>query len=263
MEKMQDALSLFGSYPFRKTDLSWGKFLSTLAGRGFAKTRVVRIEPLFRRNPYDGSQAFRSGGMAPWIEARPLFMVNPGYARTDEIMKERVEGETDAVVLSPAYHGYKLNSPAAVRCTVGLARRGVPTVVLGLIEDIRQMHRGYKLRFPVTPEDAADYLRAVRSAFSGTPKVLLSHFAFADLRKIEAESGPEVYVDFASSATHGQPYDQVSDLVELFGEEHVLLSTGFSMKYPSVSLYKLFYSGITARQKEKISTSNVADFYGR
>ena len=92
---------------------------------------------------------------------------------------------------------------------------------------------------------------------------MLSHAEFSSLEKLaETVEAAEAFVDVASNTVYGPVYDRVRKLVELFGEDQVVLSTGAPLNYPLVPIFKVLYSGVDWQVKRKVLGFNALKFYG-
>lgn len=265
---MIDALSFFGPYPFRR--LSPGDLAGVaevLARHGFRRAYVLYLPSLFYRDVYEGDrealELYRGSSGRLVIDTRLLAGINPVYTPLDKRSVEAlVDGLFTAYVTSPTYNGYRLDSPAVLRSIERLCSEGARVVLIDLLEDLREMHRAYRLRYLVTRDVFKSFLRKI--GVECRRRLMLSSFRYEIIREgIDRVSDLELYVDISSDTLYGYQYDRVRELVEALGPDLLVLSTRTPIAYPTASLYRVLYSEISERDKEKILWQNTERFYER
>jgi len=147
-----------------------------------------------------------------------------------------------------------------VNFAVQVLEHGLPLIVLNLIEDIREMHRTYRFRYKLTVSEISEFLSEVSKRVKEV-KILLSNFATRELRELRSRYKGDVFIDIAHQYVLGPPVDDVKLLIKLYGEDKVLLSTCFPMKYIHPAVYKVIYSEVDEGVKMKVLELNAKKFY--
>ncbi len=257
---MIDALAFLGRHPFRGAGTEDAGELEALLMRlGFERAFVVGLEALFGRDVWRANE-LHLRRLAGRKLLAPLAGVNPSYA----VDRERVEGLRElgfrAAVVAPLYHGFSPRDRAVGRLLRLAADAGLPVVLLGWLEDVRGMHRAYRFRFRLDERGLAEFVGLAAGAGA---RVLLSRVEYGLLERLAgAARGAEVYVDVAHNTVYGPAYDRVASLVELYGEERVVLSTGAPLDYPLVHVLKVLSSNLSEAAKRRILRENALELYG-
>lgn len=255
-----DALAYLGVHPLKGSGTESPVELErVLQQAGIGKAFVVGLESLFRRNPWPANelQARKLVGSRCLV---PLAGVNPLYAVDRERLEQLRELGFKGLVLAPLYHGFSSRSAAVGRLLKWAADLGTPVVLLCTLEDVRGAHRAYRFRYRVSERELAGFLE--RASRAGA-RVMLSHAEFNLMEKLAgAIKAAGALVDVASNTVYGPVYDRVRALVELFGEDRVVLSTGAPLNYPLVPVLKVLYSSVDERAKKRILCRNALEFYG-
>lgn len=257
---MIDALCMSGSYPFRHLSMTTEAVANRLALEGFRHCFMFNLTALFHRNPWHANAEFAKEDPKADCSIHKLAVFNPDYedkARIREYVKMGFVG----FITSPIYQGYEVMRRGVISNLTEALSNGA-LVMLNLIEDPRQMHRAYAFRYRIRLGELSTLLSTLSGRVGGELRILLSHFPYNDLVNLRQLYGGNVHVDFASSQVLGAPYSHVEDLVKLYGPSHVVLSTGFIMKYPKASVIKLQLSKLPGDVKEAISSMNAARLYG-
>lgn len=149
---MIDALSFFGSYPFRRLFAeSLAEVATHMRSKGFKKIYLINFSSLFYRDPFKANRIAlniyrRERENIKDVEIDLLGGINPSYITINNIdIEEIVEPYFRAYVISPAYHGFRLDAKGSIKLVEDLCSQGRKIVILDLLEDIREMHRAYKL----------------------------------------------------------------------------------------------------------------------
>jgi predicted TIM-barrel fold metal-dependent hydrolase len=255
-----DALAFLGLHPLRGSGTESPVELERALRRaGIERAYVVGLESLFRRNPWPANE-LHARRLASSRILTPLAGVNPLYAVDRERLERLLELGFKGLVLVPLYHGFSLRSTAVGCLLRWAADLGMPVVLLCALEDLRGAHRAYRFRYRVDEGELAGFLERVKRARA---RVMLSHAEFSSLEKLaETVEAAEAFVDVASNTVYGPVYDRVRKLVELFGEDQVVLSTGAPLNYPLVPIFKVLYSGVDWQVKRKVLGFNALKFYG-
>ena len=262
---MIDALSFLGHYPFRKLRVEkLDEVVNKYIKLGFKAIALMKLESLFYRNSRVANRELlrdleivKDRG----VNVYPLASLNPEYfVNVKDVVEECCESGFKAIVISPPYHGFKLRSRKAVNFAIQVLDYGLSLIVLNLIEDVREMNRAYKFRYRLTMSEVSDFLNEVNKRVKEV-KILLSNFTARELKELRSKYRGEVFVDIAHQYVLGPPIDDVELLVELYGEERVLLSTCFPMKYIHPTIYKVIYSKVDEGVKMKILELNARKFY--
>ncbi len=264
---MIDALAFFGQYPFRKLFIEdLVDVVSYLMKKGFEKIYVAYISSLFYRDPLEANRIaekiFREAIDKVSIPRTYLLAGhNPSYLPTNKFFLEKLlDPVYKAYIIAPAYHGFNIGSRDTIRFIEYMCGENKRVVILDLLEDLREMHRGYILRFLIKKGQFEQFLRSIDKICGR--KILLSSFRYDLLRDYLGKiSDLEIYVDVSSDTLYGYQYDRVRELVSSLGEDLVLLATKTPISYPEASLYRVIYSDLPSGAKEKILWRNSIDFY--
>jgi len=255
-----DALAFLGVHPLRGSGTeSPSELERELQRAGIGKAYVVGLESLFRRNPWPANE-LHARRLASSRILTPLAGVNPLYALDREQLERLLELGFKGLVLAPLYHGFSPRSAAAGRLLKWAADLGAPVILLCALEDLRGAHRAYRFRYKVGERELAGFLERAERAGA---RVMLSHAGFNLVEKLAgAVKAAGALVDVASNTVYGPVYDRVRALVELFGEDRVVLSTGAPLNYPLVPIFKVLYSSVDWQVKRKVLGFNALKFYG-
>ncbi len=264
---MIDALSFFGSYPFRRLFTeSMAEVASHMRSRGFKKIYLIYFLSLFYRDPFEANRAalniyrMKRRNIKD-VEIDLLGGINPSYITIDKVnIEEIVEPHFKAYVMSPAYHGFRLDARGSIKLVEDLCSQGRKVIILDLLEDIREMHRAYKLIYMVKDEHLKSFLRNIDKTCG--KKILFASFRYELLKNNLARiSDLELYVDTSSDTLYGYQYDRVRELVDSIGEDLVVLATRTPIAYTETAVFRVIYSDITGSAKKKILYDNALKYY--
>jgi hypothetical protein len=264
-----DALSFFGHYPFRRLFIEdLDELIKFMSSKGFQEIHVAYLSSLFYRDPLEANRIAReifdkTLEKTRSVEISLLAGYNPGYLPVNKFFIEKIiDPFYKAYVLAPAYHGFKLSSRETLRFIDYMCGIDKKIVILDLLEDIREMHRAYILRYLIKEDHLYQFLKNLDETCSR--KILLSSFRYDLLRKfLDKISEKELFVDVSSDTLYGYQYDRVKELVDSLGEDLVILSTKTPISYPEAAVFRVAYSDISDSAKEKILRRNAIYFYGK
>ena len=264
---MIDALSFFGSYPFRRLFAeSLAEVATHMRSKGFKKIYLINFSSLFYRDPFKANRIAlniyrRERENIKDVEIDLLGGTNPSYVAINNIdIEEIVEPYFRAYVMSPAYHGFRLDAKGSIKLVEDLCSQGRKIVILDLLEDIREMHRAYKLIYMVKDEHLERFLRNIDKICG--KKILLASFRYELLKNNLARiSDLELYVDTSSDTLYGYQYDRVRELVDSIGEDLVVLATRTPIAYTEAAVFRVIYSDIADSAKKKILYDNALKYY--
>ena len=260
---MIDVLSFFDEYPFRrlpKTGL--GDISRDLCELGFEKIIAVSFKVLFYRDVYEADREIleRNRDMVKSIKCPKIFIAlgaNPEYTVfPKDLLKEKTRR---IFVLAPAYQGFRLDSGASIRFLEGIAENESRIIIIDLLEDYREFHRGYRLRYLIKHEYLENFLRRIDRSLS--KRVILAGFRYDLLQRVFKEiSEKEILVDVSSDTLYGPQYDRVRELVSSVGDDLVVLGTRYPIANPLASVLRVLFSDLSERSKEKILRGNAEKF---
>jgi len=254
-----DALAFLGLHPLRGSGTESPVELERALQRaGIEKAYVVGLESLFRRNPWLANE-LQARRLTSSRGLTPLAGVNPLYTVDRERLEWLRELGFKGLVVAPLYHGFNSRSATVGRLLRWAADLGTPVILLCTLEDLRGAHRAYRFRYRVGEKELAGFLEHVKRAGA---RVMLSHAEFNLMEKLAGTiKAAGAFVDVASNTVYGPVYDRVRALVELFGEDRVVLSTGAPLNYPLVPIFKVLHSGVDGQAKRRILCDNAQEFY--
>jgi len=264
-----DALSFFGHYPFRKLFIEdLDELIKFMSSKGFQELYVAYLPSLFYRDPLEANRIAReicekSPGKTRSLRISLLAGYNPSYLPVNKSFIEKIiDPLYKAYILAPAYHGFKLSSRETLRFIEYMCSIDKRIVILDLLEDIREMHRAYIFRYLIKEDHLYQFVKNLDEICSR--KILLASFRYDLLRKyLDKISEKELFVDVSSDTLYGYQYDRVKELVDLLGEDLLLLSTKTPISYPEAAVFRVYYSEISDSAKEKILRRNAIYFYGK
>jgi len=263
-----DVLTFSGNYPFRK--LLYTKLCDVaklMLEEGFEIIFNARIESLFYRDFMEANKDLLkevnelSKQQPNSIQIKPLACFNPDYILDRNIINE-VSKSFAGVVIAPLYHGFKLSSKKVSRFLRYASELNLPILILGYLEDIREMHRAYRFRYPLKLDDLKTFLQEVK--LFGYEKIVLLSFPYQFL--VESSNliaNTSIYVDISSHDIYGGVYDHIKNLVNIFGEDHIVFSSKAPLSYPKAVLFKVLYSDISDKAKRKIVGENAKKLFLR
>ncbi|MEM4731685.1 MAG: hypothetical protein QXO48_00920 [Desulfurococcaceae archaeon] len=258
---MIDSLCFTGHYPFRKLSIvNLTELTNLMLREGFQSILVLHFSSLFYRNPWVANEELlsESGKIVDEIKDRIrvylLAGINPEYA----VSREKLAGYKGAfrgVVVAPLYHGFKLSSKNTRNLLKIVSDLDLTLGVLGYLEDPREAHRAYAFRYKLTLNDARSFIREVKEW--GYSRVVLYSFPSELLFQLSSDiSNASILVDVSSNDVYGPIYDYVKTLVESVGEDLVVFSSKAPLTYVKSALFKVLYSEISSKAKEKILRDN-------
>ncbi|MEM1610237.1 MAG: hypothetical protein QXQ57_01155 [Sulfolobales archaeon] len=260
---MIDILSFFNEYMFRrlaKTELrDIGRDLCEL---GFKKIIAISFKSIFYRNVYEANREVRDEYRKIVEKIRcPNILIayggNPDYIGTPRDLLDR--GLERIVVLAPAYQGFRLDRERTIRFINNLIDYDSRIIIIDLLEDYREFHRGYRFRYLIKYEHLENFLKRVDRTVSRN--LVLASFRYDLIQRVFREiSVKEVLVDISNDTFYGPQYDRVKELVNNVGEDLVVLGTRYPIANPLASIFRVLFSDISERSKEKILYRNAERF---
>lgn len=266
---MIDSLSFFGSYPFRRIPTRDLKdLIFYLSQKGFSRIYTIRFSSIFYRDPLEGNrealEELRSlrDKFSTHTLVRLIGGFNPLYIpQKRDLVRRALERDFIAYLVAPAYHGFRLDSRDTLRFIEIAVEENFRVLILDLLEDLREFHRGILFKYLVKRDTFKSFLEKIDKSFS--KKIMLASFRYDLVREFSSRIADlEFFVDVSSDTFYGSQYDRVRELVESVGEDLVVLSSRTPLAYPEVSLYRVLYSDIDDSVKKKILYENPLKFYG-
>lgn len=259
---MIDALCFTGYYPFRKLAISrLSEVVSKLANEGFDHIFVLHLNSLFHRNPWlaNDELVHESKEVTTRVKVSLIAGVNPEYATTRERLVD-YKNTFKAVLIAPLYHGFKLRGKPVENLLKMLKDLELALVILGYLEDPREMHRAYRPRYRIAVDDLKVFIKYVKDL--GYSRVLLSSIPSNTLFPLlSGISDTSIYVDVSSDSLYGPVYDYVKTVVESAGEDLVVFSSKTPLTYTKAVLFKVIYSDISEKAKKKILEENARKLF--
>ena len=263
---MIDALCFTGHYPFRKlSPEKLDEIIVKYKSLGFKAIAIMKFEALFFRDTdiankillRDLKQVKNKD-----VKIYPIASLNPLYfVDIKNLIKDYHSNGFKAIDISPPYHGFSLKSRRLINFAIQVLKYNMPLIILNLIEDIREMHRAYKFRYRIKIDELCAFLNEVNTKIKNA-KILLASFSSRELKQVRSLYKGDLFVDISHQYILGQPIDDIKILVELYGEDNVLFSSCFPLKYIHPAIYKVMYSDVNDRIKMKILEINAKRFYG-
>jgi len=263
-----DALAFFGHYPFRRlSPRSLAGVAHYLGSKSFSRIYAACFSSIFYRDPLEGNREALEEFSASrdriprGVEVRILGGFNPTYiGPRKELVEKALERGFAAYLVAPAYHGFKIDSKEVLRFLEIAHELGVRVVFLDLLEDPREAHRGYILRYAVKRESFKRFISKLDRSFSR--EIMLASFRYDLLREnLDRLADLELYIDVSSDSFYGPQYDRLKEVVEAVGEDLVVASTRAPLAYPEASIYRVIYSNINDSSKDRILSRNPLEFY--
>ncbi len=259
---MIDALSFTGIYPFRNVSyIDFRDVINELKDLGFEHIYTVSIEALFSKTPEAGNNAILSIADLHKDFIKPIGVVYTQILESNlRRAKDMLQGFV-AIAVAPIYQGFRLGRSISLMVIKLAQDLGLPVVFIGELERQWNLHRAYLFRYTLRVEDLKIFLREIKQRFGGI-RILLASFPYDMLITVSEEIRDlEVFVDFSHDSFYGQVYDRLYTLVNAVGEDLVVLSTKAPLSYPLVSIFRLRYSEVSSKAKEKIAKTNILRFY--
>lgn len=264
---MIDALSFFGVYPFRRVwPIDIEEVTNLLKKHGFKKIYIAYMLSLFYRDFYEANkEAEENFNKAKNLAINTILLpsINPDYMPLNKsFLKDLLENKFfQGYVTAPAYQGYKIDSLKTIRVFERLCEYDKRVIIIDLLEDIREMHRAYKMRHVITKESLKNFIDKIDRICER--KILLTSFRYDLLKEVENKiSEKEFFIDTSSDTLYGPQYDRIKELTESIGHDLIVLATKTPLTYPSVSIYRVLYSDISDSFKKDILERNILRFYG-
>jgi predicted TIM-barrel fold metal-dependent hydrolase len=255
-----DALSFIGKYPFRKVSASILDIVRVHEVLGFTDVFIGSFSSLFYRDFNEGNgelleELARFPREQSSIKIHIVAGVNPTYlSGVRDVCKLREH--YSAILMSPLLHGFDLAARRVLRVVETASKCDLPVLILGYLEDPREMHRAYRFRYRLNVERVKRFLDLLKKS-QITPKLALISFPSKLLLEVASELNKlSIYVDVSSDDVYGPIYDYVKLLVDSVGEDLVVFASKAPLTYLKAVLFKVIYADIEERVKEKILVHN-------
>jgi len=260
-----DAFTLTGHYPFRRIKASLENITGILEKEGFTDIFTVSFGALFYRNFNEGNRELLEEVVKTQLNRGRLRVhllagINPFYISNISEIKE-LSSRYRAVVISPLYQGFNISSRRVIHIVKTASEANLPVIILGYLEDPREMHRAYRFRYALSSEKVKAFFELLRNTREEL-KVAFISFPFKILSELSSEiSKFSVYIDVSSNDVYGPMYDYVKLLVDSIGEDLVIFASKTPLTYLKSILYKVLYSDIEESKKYKILLYNAKKLF--
>lgn len=262
---MIDVLTFTGNYPYRKIRVGINDIVRIIKPEGFTDIFVIKFESLFYKDFNEGNRELLNEYMeSTWrkddVEIYLLAGVNPFYISSVNDIKKFSEN-FKGLVIAPLFHGFNLSCNRVVSIIRVANDVGLPVLILGYLEDIREMHRAYKFRHSLSIEKIKDFFELIKK-YNEKPRLALISFPFKILSELANDINKlTIYTDVSYEDVYGPIYDYVKILVENIGEDLIVFASKTPLTYIKCVLFKVLYSEIDEYKKEKILKQNAKKFF--
>lgn len=252
---MIDVNAYLGHFAFRQLRHNTGPGLVRFMDRfGIRQAVVASAAALTYRNPQPGNEEVAAEVEGQRSRLVPFAVLNPAYAGWEHDLKVCHERfGMKGVRLFPRWHDYSLTDPRCRKLVDAATERRMTISLPVRIEDPRQ--QGWLVRIPDLPLDEIESL--VRSS----PKARFivanaSGFGGSILGRPGNGLPGNYAVEMARLGIEGG--NEIGRLLDVLGEDRVLLGTGMPFQYPGPALLKLDLLQAPEAVKERIRSKNAA-----
>lgn len=255
---MIDVNAGLGEWPFAALQYNTPPtLLKWLGAAGIRQACVAPLEAVLYNDVQQANARLHKAVERYRDKLLPFCVIDPSYPdwQTD-LQQCRTQWQTMGVRLLPSYHGYKITDPCCVELFESLQEAGLPVQIAPVISDPRMHHpRAHVL--PASLEGIVDIARRY-----GRLNIALLNVRVETepALKDAAAAGacPNLFFDIAWVDGLGR----VSELVEEFGDGHLLLGTNAPLMIPVSAVYKLRETDLSSQQVDRITRGNALRFLG-
>lgn len=256
---MIDVNASLGEWPFGELRHNTPPaLLKWLGATGIQQACVAPLEGLFYRDVQQANARLHKAVERYRDKLLPFCVIDPsGPDWQGDLRQCCQQWQTAGVRLLPSYHGYQLQDACCMELFAALQQAELPVQIAPVICDPRMHHP----RAHVLPASLEDILE-VASRFPRLRVALLN---------VRVENEPALKDAAAVRACENLFFDiawvdgvgQVSNLVEKYGEAHLLLGTNAPLMIPISAVYKLREADLSKEQLERITRGNAVRFLGK
>ena len=231
--------------------------LRWLGAAGIERACVAPLEALLYRDIQQANARLYKAVQPYRDRLLPFYAIDPsGPDWQGDLRHCRREWQAVGVRLFPSYHGYRISDACCIELFEVLEGAGLPVQIAPVISDPRMHHP----RAHVLPASLEGLLDVVRRF----PRLNVA------LLNVRVETEPALKDAAAVRACTNLFFDiawvdgvgQVGNLVEKFGDEHILLGTNAPLMIPISALHKLRETDLSEAQVGRITGGNAERFLG-
>ncbi|NLC56458.1 MAG: amidohydrolase family protein [Armatimonadetes bacterium] len=253
-----DTNTYIGHWAFRP--LPWhtaDDLLRAMDAHGIDRAFVSSASAILYRNTQAGNEELFAQVRGHADRLVPFAVINPTYAAWEEDLRVcQEEFGVRGLRLYPRYHRYSLNDAAGQALIQAATARGLILSVPLRVEDYRQ--RSWLLDIPDVP--AAEVAEAARAhpeaRFLPVNGLGYLGTAFGQPGAVRGDYGLEI------SRLSAVLQEEITQLIEAVGPEHLVFGSGMPFTVPEVPLLKLKVLQAPEEVKEAIRWRNAARLLG-
>ncbi len=255
---MIDVNAGLGEWPFAALQHNTPPaLLKWLGAAGIDRACVAPLEAVLYRDIQQANVRLHRAVERYRDRLLPFCVIDPSYPDWQGDLDQcRHQWRTTGVRLLPSYHGYRITDRCCLELFETLQEARLPVQIAPVISDPRMHHP----RAHVVPA-SLDGILDIAERFSRLNIALLNVRVETEPALKDAAAAracPNLFFDIAWVDGLGQ----VGELVEKFGDEHLLLGTNAPLMIPIAAVYKLRETDLTKEQVDRITRGNALRFLG-
>ncbi len=255
---MIDINASLGEWPFGALQYNTPpSLLNWLGAAGIQQACVAPLEALLYKDIQQANVRLHKALRPYRNRLLPFCAIDPSYPDWQTDLDQcRTQWHTAGVRLFPSYHSYQITDACCLELFEVLQDTDLPVQIAPVVSDPR-MHHPRAAVPAANLENLPDVLRR----FPRLRVALLNVRAENDPALKDSafvRSCPNLFFDIAWVDGVGR----VSELVERFGDEHILLGTNAPLMIPLSAIYKLREGDLSEAQRGRITRDNAIRFLG-
>ena len=249
--KFIDTNAWCGSWPFAPLSLKKpDKIGRRSLDIDIIEAHISSFDTLFQSDPMPGNRAMLKA-LRNRTELRPLPVINPGTTAWEDHLEEMAAyPKVVGIRLTPAYHGYRLNSVAVRRLIDRAKVKGLRLVVTARLVDERHEHQAVSIK-PVGISQLATFIERF-------PKTnpLIQGLGTHVLRELSSVEGL-----FSTDTSFAEWKDTFKVIKKQLPVSRILYGSLAPLQVMQAQIDKVRMSSLTTRQRESIANGNARNYF--
>jgi|LSQX01.3.fsa_nt_gb predicted TIM-barrel fold metal-dependent hydrolase len=247
-----------GHWPFRQIpNENISELKTLLTDKGITKAAVVNTNGVFYKNCHDANLE-----LANQISKYPDFFtgiatLNPLYPKWEKDLQDcSTQLKMKGLRLVPQYHNYNLNQACAIEIVTVATELNIPIFIPSRLVDVRQRHW-----MDTQTTLTVDEIGALSLIVPNSRIVITECYVYpSQLKKLDGTiKYPNLYFEISRlSSAYGQ---EIAQIAELIGQDHLLFGTGAPFKEITSALIKLNVMKCPEHTREQISYQNAQKLF--
>jgi len=254
-----DVNAYLGDFAFRRLRHNTAEsLLELMDSKHIDKALVSSASAITYRNAHAGNEELAEQVRDYSDRLIPLAVINPFYAGWQDDLKICHEQfGMKGLRLYPKWHNYELSSPCCRQLVDAAAERGMVITIPIRVEDNRQ--RSWLLNIPDIPlDEIVELLKAHPKA----KFILVNGLGYTRSPLGRKDNGLPSNYAIELSRLSATLANELGQLIENIGADHVMFGTGMPFKYPDAALVKMEILDASEADKEKIRSKNAINWLG-